>query len=138
ILFIFILAMGLGIVNILLMSVFERTCEFGVLMAVGMQKSEIFRLILLESSLLGAIGASLGLICSLLVISLLQITGIPLTAMSEGLSAMGLDSLLYPKVLFTDYLTIFMTVILMSLLAGLYPARQILKQSPVQAMSEKH
>ncbi len=138
ILVIFVLAMGFGIVNILLMSVFERTCEFGVLMAVGMQKHKILQLILLESTFLGVVGATLGLLFSLAALSVLSVTGISLTAMAEGLGAMGLDTLLYPQVPASDFAIIFITVLLASFLAGLYPARQILKQAPVQAMSEKH
>ena len=138
ILVIFVVAMGFGIVNILLMSVFERTREFGVLMAVGMQKRKILALILLESTLLGLVGGLLGVIAAWLLLSVLQVTGLPLTGMAEGLEAMGIDSLLYPKVANSDYLLIFSTVVLASFLAGLYPARQILKQRPVDAMSEKH
>ncbi|WP_019614930.1 ABC transporter permease [Psychromonas ossibalaenae] len=138
ILVIFVLAMGFGIVNILLMSVFERTCEFGVLMAVGMQKHKILQLILLESTFLGVVGATLGLLCSLAALSILKVTGISLSSLADGLSAMGLDTLLYPKVSGSDFALIFITVVLASSLAGLYPARQILKQEPAQAMSEKH
>ncbi|WP_036827415.1 ABC transporter permease, partial [Photobacterium sanctipauli] len=72
---IFVLAMGFGIVNIMLMSVFERTREFGVLMAVGMQKHRIFTLILLETALLGITGAVLGLIVSMVTIAVLGNTG---------------------------------------------------------------
>ena len=137
-LLIFVVAMAFGIVNILLMSVFERTCEFGVLMAVGMQKSKILLLISLESTFLGITGATVGLLCAILTISVLQITGISLEMVADGLSAFGLDTLFFPEVLAKDYLTIFITVVIASFLAGLYPARQILKQKPADAMSEKH
>ena len=135
---IFVVAMGFGIVNIMLMSVFERTREFGVLMAVGMQKHRVFLLIMLETTWLGITGAGLGLLASLVLIALLQFTGIPLRAMAEGLGAFGVDTLLYPKVTFSEYRMIFLTVVAASLLAALYPARQILKQRPVDAMAEKH
>lgn len=135
---IFVVAMGFGIVNIMLMSVFERTHEFGVLMAVGMQKHRVFILIMLETAWLGITGAGLGLLASLIVIGVLQYTGIPLGAMAEGLGAFGVDTLLYPQVTFTEYLMIFFTVVAASLLAALYPARQILKQRPVDAMADKH
>ena len=138
ILVIFIVAMSFGIVNIVLMSVFERTREFGVLMAVGMRKSQILTLILFESTLLGVIGGCLGVIVSWIILVVLQVTGLPLTAMAEGLSAMGIDSLLYPQVGTSDYLCIFTMVVLASFLAGFYPARQILKKRPVDAMLEKH
>ncbi|RTR32690.1 ABC transporter permease [Shewanella atlantica] len=135
---IFVLAMGFGVVNIMLMSVFERTREFGVLMAVGMQKHKVFALIIFETSLLGVTGATLGLMSSLGLIELLQITGIPLGNMAEGLGAFGVDTTLYPQVAASEYRYIFITVVLVCVLAALYPARQILKQRPVDAMAEKH
>jgi len=135
---IFVMAMGFGIVNIMLMSVFERTREFGVLMAVGMQKHKLFSLILLETSLLGLSGACLGLACSWLLIQGLQVTGINLSAMAEGLSAYGVDSLLIPRVAASDYLLTFATVVVVTVVAAFYPAWQILKRRPVDAMAEKH
>lgn len=135
---VFVIAMGFGIVNIMLMSVFERTQEFGVLMAVGMQKHKIFTLIMLESIWLGICGATLGLVACVVMIQTLQFTGLPLGSMAEGLGAYGVDTVLYPRVSVIEYQTIFITVVISSLFAALYPARQILKQHPAQAMSEKH
>lgn len=135
---IFMLAMGFGIINIMLMSVFERTQEFGVLMAVGMQKYQILGLILMESFWLGICGGTLGLLGCIGLIQILQLTGLPLGSMAEGLGAYGVDTVLYPHVSVAEYVTIFITVVLSALIAALYPARQILKQHPVDAMAEKH
>ncbi|MCW8330780.1 ABC transporter permease [Photobacterium sp. SDRW27] len=135
---IFVAALGFGIVNIMLMSVFERTREFGVLMAVGMQKHKVFLLIMLETTWLGTTGASLGILGGVGLMHMLQQTGIPLGTMAEGLGAFGVDTILYPIVSMSDYQMIFMTVVAASMLAALYPARQILKQRPVDAMAEKH
>ncbi len=138
ILLIFISALGLGITNIMLMAVFERTREFGVLMAIGMVKGKLFRLILLESLLLGLSGALLGLALSIVVIRILAHTGIALGNMAEGLGAFGVSTTLYPQVSPGQYLATLLMVVIVSLLAALYPARQIIKQRPVDAMSQKH
>ncbi|WP_028109788.1 ABC transporter permease [Ferrimonas futtsuensis] len=135
---VYVTAMGLGIINIMLMSVFERTREFGMLMAVGMPKGRIFLLILLETTLLGCSGGLLGVILSALLMMILAHTGINLQLMAEGLAAFGVDTLLYPRVELTEYLMVFVTVALTAMLAALYPARQILRKQPVDAMSEKH
>lgn len=137
ILIIFVAAMGFGIINILLMSVFERTREFGVLMAVGMKKTNIRRLIILESGFIGGVGSGLGVICSIFFIYVLNQTGIPLDTMAEGLNAFGVDSTLYPSVSLNDYVTVFTMVWLVSIFSGLYPAHQIIKKNPVEAMAEK-
>ncbi len=73
---VFVLAMTLGIINIMLMSVFERTREFGVLMAVGMQKHKIRLLIVFETLFLGLSGCALGLLGSAIMLKMLSITGL--------------------------------------------------------------
>ncbi|MGE6651022.1 ABC transporter permease [Shewanella colwelliana] len=138
ILIIFVSAMGFGIVNVMLMSVFERTRELGMLMAIGMVKGKVFSLIIMESTLLGVTGATIGLLASLMLVTLLGHTGIPLGSMAQGLGAFGVDTTLYPTVSANEYVAVFVTVVLVSILASLYPARQILKQRPVDAMSHKH
>ncbi|WED24192.1 ABC transporter permease [Vibrio sp. JC009] len=135
---IFVLAMGFGIVNIMLMSVFERTQEIGVLMAVGMTRAKVFVLIILESFWLGVCGAGLGVAVCILLMSVLQVTGLSLGSMAEGLGAYGVDTLLYPRVSAAEYQVVFISVVLASILAAVYPARQILKKSPAEAMAEKH
>lgn len=138
ILIIFVIAMMFGIINIMLMSVFERTQEFGVLMAVGMQKHKVFSLIMLETTMLGATGALLGLVASAVLMAILHHYGISLASMSDGLGAYGIDTVLYPRVSYREYQITFVTVFVASVLAAIYPARQILKQRPMDAMAEKN
>ncbi len=134
---VFVLAMTLGIVNIMLMSVFERTREFGVLMAVGMQQHKIRILITLETMFLGLTGCALGLFGSAAMIKLLSVTGLSLGGLADGLGAYGVDTLLYPRVSFYEYQMIIVAIFMASLFAALYPARQILKHRPADAMGEK-
>lgn len=134
---VFVLAMTLGIINIMLMSVFERTREFGVLMAVGMQKHKIRLLIVFETLFLGLSGCALGLFGSAIMLKVLSITGLSLAGMAEGLGAYGVDTLLYPRVSIAEYQMIIVAIFVASFIAALYPARQILKHRPVDAMAEK-
>ncbi|MCF7453948.1 FtsX-like permease family protein [Vibrio sp. A1-1] len=134
---VFVLAMTLGIINIMLMSVFERTREFGVLMAVGMQQHKIRTLIILETLFLGLSGCALGLLGSAVMLKILSITGLSLGALADGLGAYGVDTLLYPRVSFYEYQLIIVAIFVASLFAALYPARQILKHRPTDAMAEK-
>lgn len=134
---VFVLAMTLGIINIMLMSVFERTREFGVLMAVGMQKHKIRLLIVFETLFLGLSGCALGLLGSAIMLKVLSVTGLSLASMAEGLGAYGVDTLLYPRVSIAEYQMIIVAIFVASFIAALYPARQILKHRPVDAMAEK-
>ncbi len=134
---VFVLAMALGIINIMLMSVYERAREFGVLMAVGMQRQKIWTLIVLETLFLGVTGCIAGLLASAMMLEILSVTGLSLSGLAEGLGAYGVDTLLYPRVSYDEYLMIMVAVMVASLLAALYPARQILKQRPADAMAEK-
>lgn len=134
---IFVLALGFGIVNIMLMSVFERTREFGMLMAVGMNKSRIVQLIAMESVFLGTAGSLCGIVASVVLLGITGHFGLPLGAMAEGLGAFGVDTVLYPRVSLNQYFLVLLTIIFTSLLASLYPTRMILKNPPHVAMAKK-
>ena len=135
---VFILALGFGMVNIMMMAVFERTREFAVLLATGMSRLKVLSLILFEACFLGAAGAMVGLLASWLLIQLLGNTGLPLGAMAQGLGAYGVDAVLYPAVALRYYVAIFIMVVLVSVIAALYPARQILIKPLHAALGEKH
>lgn len=135
---VFVLALGFGIVNIMLMSVFEHTREFGMLMAVGMTGSRVLRLVILESLFLGGAGSLLGLAASSLMIAITGRIGLPFGAMAEGLGVFGVDTVLYPEVSLETYLATLAMLLFTSVLAALYPARQILKKRLSEALAEKH
>ena len=64
--------------------------------------------------------------------------GLPFGNMAEGLGVFGVDSVLYPSVSITTYLGTLAMLLLTSVLAALYPARQILKKRLSEALAEKH
>ena len=135
---VFVLALGFGIVNIMLMSVFERTREFGVLMAVGMTKGRVVQLIIVEALLLGGVGALAGVAAGVGLTALLHRVGLPFGAMAEGLGVYGVDTVLYPTVGPRIYLTMLAMILATSLVAALFPARHILKKRTSEALAERH
>ncbi|WP_413111455.1 ABC transporter permease [Thaumasiovibrio sp. DFM-14] len=135
---IFVVAMGFGIINIMLMAVFERTREFGVLMAIGMQKQRLFVLIMLETLMLSLVGVLSGLSITYLLMEYLSKHGYSLEAMADGLGNMGVNTIIFPYVNNSDYGMVIGAVVVAAFCAALYPARHILKQHPVDAMAEKH
>jgi len=60
------------------MSVFERVGEFGTMMALGNGRGDVFRLILMESALLGLIGGLLGVLLGVVMAIAISAIGIPM------------------------------------------------------------
>lgn len=135
---IFVLALGFGIVNAMLMSVFERTREFGVLRAVGMTRPRVLALIVLESTFLGGIGGGLGVLVSAAAVAVVGRLGLPLGAMAEGLGSFGADAVLYPSVPAATYAMVLALVGVISVFAALYPARHTLKKRTSEMLAERH
>ena len=131
---IILFALAFGIVNTMLMIVFERTRELGMLMAVGMSKARIFRMIMLETIVLTVIGGIIGMILSAILVGYFHQKGIDLSSMSKGLGAYGFDSNIYPFIKNELYLNLSLMIFCTAILAAIMPARRALKLKPVEAI----
>ena len=126
---------GIGILNLMLMAVFERTREMGVLAALGMKGRQIMGLFLLEGVFIGIVGAIIGCGLGALLLGWLGQVGIDLSAasgMSEVMALMG--DRLYPTITLADLLSRGLLVIVIAAIASLYPAWQASRQEPAQAL----
>ncbi len=131
---IFGIAVGFGIINIMLMSVFERIREFGVLKAIGMKNKRVFALILLESFIIGILGTIIGLFVGLIFYFPLSRTGIDLGIFAESLAWFGSGRIIYPVLTgFTLFLLLF-TMPFISVVGAIYPAMKSVKFEPVEAL----
>jgi ABC-type lipoprotein release transport system permease subunit len=130
-------ALAFGIVNTMLMIVLERTCELGMLMAVGMNKGRLFRMIMLESILLTLCGGIAGIILSTLLIWITAQTGIDLSAFGKGFEALGYDPVMYPEIRPGFYFGTVLLVIVTGILSSLYPARKALGINPALAVKNE-
>lgn len=113
---------GVGMTNTVLMSVFERTREMGVLRAVGWRRSRVLRLILSEALLLAFVGAVIG--TALGVALVYAIRDVPLMGYVHGQFSPGL------------FIQVFVIAIFLGLFGGLYPAWRASKLSPLEAMRQ--
>lgn len=131
---IIIIALVFSIINTMLMAVLERTRELGMLMAVGMNRTRLFTMILCETFFLTMAGTPIGLFLSWVTVQLFGNYGIDLSAFSQGLNAYGLDTVIYPQLSSTYYLNITLLIAGAALLSALYPAWKTLKLKPVEAI----
>lgn len=134
IMIVIMLALVFGIINTMLMAVLERTREFGMLMAVGMNKVRVFLMIMMETIYLAIIGGALGILVGYLTVTYTGQAGIDLSVMSEVLEEFGYATVIYPALETRFYFQIAIQVMVLAVLASLYPARKALKLNPVEAI----
>ncbi len=127
-------ALAFGIINTMLMAVLERIRELGVLMALGMKRSRVFLMIMMETIFLSTAGGPLGFAAGYATINYLGKKGIDLTNYSEGLEAFGYESILYPSLTTAEYLQIVAGVLITAILASIYPAWKAIRFNPVEAI----
>ncbi len=127
---------SIGILNLMLMAVFERTREMGVLAALGMKGRQIMRLFLLEGSLIGVVGAVIGSAIGFLLIALMGSAGLDFSKLTSGMGEVGvlMSGKLYPTITATDLIIRFIIVVVIAALASLYPAWQASRKEPSQAL----
>lgn len=130
-----IIVVAFSILNTFLMAIFERTREFGVLMAIGTTPGRITKLLLIESIGLTMVGIVAGIFIGSLLTLIFQYHGIDLGGASELLAQYGISGIIYPKLSLLSALSGPLAVFLITFLAALYPALKIRKLQPVEAMT---
>ncbi len=129
------LALSFGLVNTLVMAVFERVREIGLMLALGMRPASILGQIVVESLFLLALGLVIGnLFAYLSVIPLTD--GIDISAVAEGMEMFGASSVLYPELELRDMTTANVVVLVLGLLASLSPAWRASRYEPVEAITK--
>lgn len=126
---------SIGILNLMLMAVFERTREMGVLAALGMKNRQIMGLFLLEGTLIGVVGAAIGCGLGALLVGLVGRAGIDFSfasGMGEVMTLLG--ARIYPRITPADLISRGVLVIVIVALASLFPAWQASRKEPAQAL----
>lgn len=134
------LLMGaIGILNLMLMAIFERTREMGVLAAMGMKGYQIMGLFVLEGAFIGVVGAVIGCVFTWLLITWLGRNGIDFSSMYTDLDEAGelyalMGTTLYPAISAGTIIIYGVAAVIVSALAALYPAWQASQREPAESL----
>ncbi len=132
---IIIFVAGMGISNSFLMNIMGRLPEFGVLRAMGMNKPQMFSMIMTESFLLGLTGSIAGLIPGGLLVWYLEKNPINYEAMGDVFEDFeGLDSYIGTAFTAEGMIMVLVTGVLISLAASVYPAVSAIRKKPVEIL----
>jgi ABC-type lipoprotein release transport system permease subunit len=126
-------AMAFGIANVLLMAVFERTREIGMMMALGMKRGRVVTLVVAESMIVTAVGLLLGFFLAGVGVFLLQ-DGIEFGAYAESLGRLGSTSRIVPHLRPADLGIPLVVAGVASLVASLWPALRAARLRPGAAL----
>jgi ABC-type lipoprotein release transport system permease subunit len=131
-LFVIILIVAIGVLNTVLMTVLERTREYGVLRALGTPPSDVFKLVLTEVLVMALISTAIGIALSVAVNHLFSIHGV---AMPQPFSYGGIEfTRFYTEVNAHSVYVPALTVALSAFLVSLFPALRAARVAPAQAL----
>jgi putative ABC transport system permease protein len=130
-----IIVVAFSILNTFLMAIFERTREFGVLMAIGTTPARLTRLLMVESAAITMLGIIIGMVMGILVTFYFQTHGIYFAGASELLGQFGISGRIYPKLSILSTLAGPSMVFIITIISALYPALKVRQFKPVEALA---
>ena len=121
------------IVNTLLMSVFERTREIGILSAIGMKGRQIIALFLAEATLLALSGITFGSLIGWAISAYFSKVGVYFGDLGMS-NDMLLNDRIYTELTLDSAINLIVTAFIITIIASLYPARMASRMEPVEAL----
>ena len=126
---------GIGVLNLLLMAVFERTREIGLLGAMGLKPRQITALFLLEGALIGLVGVAAGIVAGIVLNASFAQVGFDYSAFAGVTDFMALISgRVYPSLGLSKVFGRGITILIITTLAAWIPAREASRREPAQAL----
>ncbi len=129
-----LLVVAFSILNTFLMAIFERTREFGVMMAIGTTPGRLTKVLLIESMTMTFVGVVVGILTGSLITIYFQSHGIDFSGASELLSQFGITGRMYPKLSLLSAVSGPLAVLVITFFTALYPALKVRRMHPVEAM----
>ena len=136
--FIIFVVASLGVVNTMLMSVLERTREFGMLKAIGMSDTNIILMVLLETLFLAILASLAGTAIGLGLDLYMAVYGLNLSSLIGEISfgGMGVSPVVHAVVTVRGIIMPVVVLVFLSFAAAFYPAARAARVRPVKAMRE--
>lgn len=131
---ILVILVAFSVLNTQLMSVLERTHEFGIVMALGLTPGRLGRLVLLETAIMGALGLLVGALLGALLTFYFSVNGFAYPGMEEMAAKFNLPARFFPQLSVLTLLSGPLVVFLFTILSALYPAFRLHWLHPVEAM----
>lgn len=126
---------AIGILNLLMMAVFERTREIGVIGALGLKPYQITLLFLLEGVLIGVAGAVFGAVLGSVINGILGVNGLNYGQFADLTEYTALiNGSIYPQLVPLKVLQHAITVAVIAALAAVYPALEASRREPAEAL----
>jgi len=129
-----VVLVAFSVLNTQLMSVLERTKEFGIVMSLGLTPRRLSRLVLLETTLMGVLGLVLGVLLGGALVFWLGVHGFSYPGMEEMAGKFNLPDRIYPQLSAIGLLLGPVVVLIASVVATLYPVVKLYWLEPVEAM----
>ena len=129
------IAMAFGIANVLLMAVFERTREIGMMRAVGMSRARVVGMVVLESSFVTLLGLLLGVVLAVIGIWLIG-DGIDISTWAGELDEYGLETVLRPALRRRDLIAPIAIGAITAVVSSLWPAVRAGRAKPADALRQ--
>jgi putative ABC transport system permease protein len=123
-----------SVLNTQLMSVLERTHEFGITMALGIAPGRLGRIVFLETAFMGLVGVALGALLGGIVTEWFGYRGFSYPGMEDMAVNFNLPSRFYPQATLLSLLLGPVIVFAGGMLAAIYPAFRLHWLQPVEAM----
>ncbi len=132
---IIIMIAAVGVINLLLMAVYERQREIGILASLGLKPSQISFLFILEGTMIGLVGAAAGGVLGVSINGVLRQVGLDYTQFANVTTYMALISgRIYPEWGLNMFFQRALTVAIISTLAAFYPAFEASRREPTEAL----
>ena len=131
------LVVAFGVLNTIQMSVFERTREFGVMLAIGTTPRQVLYMVLVESVFISSIGIAIGITLGSLTSWYFNVNPIDVSQYADEMAAYGVTSVLMPaKLTYANVIATLCLSFISSILFTIFPAKRAASLNPIKAIRQ--